>query len=366
MITHFKKCISYLCAAPKVKWTGLELKVKFDLKDKQGLQAHALSCRTKYVRLVQRKLKGVLVWFVQLIQEGTPYIKNKNQAGKETIGLDIGPSTIAYVGDSVAKLRAFCGEIDDRSAEIKRLQQKMSRSQRAMNVANFEADRYKVNPNGRKIRKLGKVKTGVKQWNVSNKNLSIQFKVAELNRTMQATRKRSHGELANDILRIGKTVKTEKLSYKGFQRIFGKSVGRHAPGLFLEKLRYKAANAGGEVIEFNTKTTALSQSCQCGEQCKKKLNQRWHHCPKCGVRAQRDLYSGFLARFVQNNRLDAEQAVKAWAGAGILLEQAVSNLEQTTISKVRPASFGLGQSQSGLPVKRESVQHKALDVVACT
>jgi putative transposase len=199
----------------------------------------------------------------------------------------------------------------------------------------------------------------------SNKSLAIQLKVTELNRKMQATRKRAHGELANEILRLGKAVKTEKLSYKAFQKMFGKSVGRRAPGMFMEKLRYKAANAGGEVIEFSTRTTALSQRCQCGEKHKKTLNERWHDCPKCGVRAQRDLYSAFLARFVENHRLDTDQAVKAWSGAGILLEQAVSNLKQTTISRVRPASFGFGQSQSGLPVKRESVQHEALDAVAC-
>jgi hypothetical protein len=65
------------------------------------------------------------------------------------------------------------------------------------------------------------------------------------------------------------------------------------------------------------------------------------------------------------NRLDTIQASVAWAGAGILLEQAVSNLNKTAIGGFCPASFGLGQSQSGLSVKKKSVQHKALDVVAC-
>ena len=71
------------------------------------------------------------------------------------------------------------------------------------------------------------------------------------------------------------------------------------------------------------------------------------------------------ARFVENNRLDTSQAKAAWASADILLEQAVSSLNEAASSKVRLASFGLGQSQSGLPVKKESIQDKALDVVAC-
>ena len=191
----------------------------------------------------------------------------------------------------------------------------------------------------------------------------MQTEVAELQRKMAATRKRSHGEMVNRILMLGNVIKTEKLSYKAFQKRFGKSVGARAPGKFIEMLRYKAENAGGEVIEFNTRTTALSQMCHCGIRKKKQLSDRWHDCV-CGAYAQRDLYSGFLARHVIDNRLDTHRAQDAWSGAGILLEQAVSNLNKTTISKARLASFGLGQRQSSLPVKKESIRHKALDVVA--
>ena len=75
--------------------------------------------------------------------------------------------------------------------------------------------------------------------------------------------------------------------------MFGKSVGKRAPGMFVEMLRRKAENAGGEVIEFSTQTTRLSQTCHgCGTIHKKKLSERWHICA-CGVIAQRDLYSAF-------------------------------------------------------------------------
>lgn len=184
---------------------------------------------------------------------------------------------------------------------------------------------------------------------------------------MAAARKAAHGNLANKIFRVGSIIKTEKLSYKGWQKRFGRSVGFRAPGLFVEMLRRKAESAGGEVIEFNTRTTALSQTCHCGHKKKKPLKERWHDCAACGVKAQRDLYSAFLARFVENERLDATNQVKAaWlAGADVLLEQAASNLKQTVTGKHRLASFGLGQRQSGSPLEKESIQHKALDVVAC-
>jgi len=349
----------------KVKWNGIDMRATFDQKDKDGLECYALSCRTKYVRLVKRVMKSKSVWYVQLVQEGKPYMKGKHPIGDALVGLDLGPSTIAVVGETQAKLQAFCPEIEDYSKEIKRLQRKMNRSQRAMNSDNYAPDTLKTNSNGKSVKKLGKVKKGAKKWVKSHSYLAKQYRVAELQRKLAETRKRAHGELANEILTLGKTIKTEKLSYKAFQRMFGKSVGTRAPGLFLEKLRYKAANAGGEVIEFNTRTTALSQTCQCGHKEKKRLKDRWHHCPICGIRAQRDLYSAYLARFVETDRLDTHQALEAWSGAGILLEQAVSNLNETAISKARLASFGLAQRQSGSSAKKESVQHKALDVVAC-
>ena len=77
-----------------------------------------------------------------------------------------------------------------------------------------------------------------------------------------------------------------------------------------------------------------------------------------------DLYSAHLARFVEDNRLDRSQALLAWPGAEALLEQALSNLEETMNGKIRLASFGLNQRQNGLSVKEGSVMNKALDDVA--
>jgi len=304
------------------------------------------------------------IGYAQLVQLGSPYIKAKHTLGEGVVGLDIGPSTIAIVGEIQAHLQAFCPEVDDLSKTIKSLQRKMNRSLRLNNPNNFEADRVIRNKNGNRIRRLGKVKQGAKQWARSKQYEGLRQAVAERQRIMATTRKRSHGELSNKILSMGTIIKTEKLSYKSFQRNFGKSVGKRAPGLLMEILRRKAENAGGEVIEFNTLTTALSQYCQCGNKQKKSLNARWHECQQCGIKVQRDLYSAFLARFVQDNQLDRSQALDAWPGVGILLEQAVSRLKETTTSKTRLASFGLGQSQSRLSVKEESVASEDLDVVA--
>ena len=352
----------------KIIW-GKKLAIipKYDLKDKHGLESYVLSCPTKYVRLLRRNIKGNPVWYAQLIQKGTPYQKSKNVIKNSVVGLDIGPSSIAMVsvGSNHASLQAFCPQVNDYRKKIGRIQRKMSRSSRVNNPDNFEVDKFKKNSNGRRIKKLGKCKKGVKNWVGSNKYKAMRAVNAELQRKMAATRKTSHGEFVNKVLSIGNVIKTEKLSYVAFQKNYGKSVGFRAPGLFVEILKRKAASAGGKVIEFNTRTTRLSQSCQCGNQKKKLLKDRWHHCDVCGIKAQRDLYSAYLAEFVEENRLDTSQAKQAWASAGTLLEQAVSSLNETANSQTCLASFGLSQRQSGLLVKKESAKGETLDVVSC-
>ena len=47
-----------------------------------------------------------------------------------------------------------------------------------------------------------------------------------------------------------------------------------------------------------TRTTALSQHCPCGERVPKRLADRVHCCPACGLRADRDAVSATLASFI--------------------------------------------------------------------
>jgi putative transposase len=65
--------------------------------------------------------------------------------------------------------------------------------------------------------------SGKKQWVFSAQYRALKVELADLQRVLAATRKRSHGKLANEILKLGTNIKAEKLSYKAFQRPFGKS-----------------------------------------------------------------------------------------------------------------------------------------------
>lgn len=251
---------------------------------------HSLSCKVKYSRIVRRVLNGKTRYFVQMICEGLPHQKPQNTLGAGTVGIDLGVSSVAIVGDDQALLLPFVPEIDSKHKEIRRLQRQLERSRRAKNPDNYEPDFKDVK--GRK--KKGKSKKGRRKWNNSNRYQKTRRKLAEIKRKQVAQRKSLQRNLANRVVRMGCYFQMEKVSVKGWQKLFGKSVCYKAPSLFQSELVLKAERAGGQVNQFPTTTTALSQTCICGRKKKKPLRQRVHDC-ECGAIMQRDLMSGYLA-----------------------------------------------------------------------
>ena len=295
-----------------VAWLGLRLPAIIAPTDK--VIAHGLTSRVKFVRIVRRKLNRRVRFCAQLVCEGHPYQKAKNTLGQGVTGIDIGPSTLAVVTEAAATLEKFCEELEPIQPAICKLQRKLDRQRRAGDPQNYNKD--------------GTIKKVVKlEWHFSRRYVYTREQMAELYRKQAAYRKSLHGRKANQILRLGNVIKMEGLSYRAFQRMFGKSVGFRGPGTFVALLRRKAANAGAEVDEFSTQTTRLSQVCLCGTIAKKTLSLRWHVCD-CGVGPiQRDIFSAWLARFVVNNKLDAGQAQAAWPGADSFLRAASSEIQ---------------------------------------
>jgi len=326
----------------RVEWKGLELSPLIDPKDE--VIAHGLSCPVKLVRLVRRKLNGRNRFYVQLLCQGKPYRKPQHEAGKGTTGLDIGPSTIASVSEKAATLERFCDELKPRRKETRRLQRKLDRSRRATNPDHFNPD--------------GTVKKGVRPWRYSHRYLQTRVRVAEQHRQQAAHRKSLHGRQAHRILAQGEVVKLEKLSYRALQHRFGKSVQFRGPGLFVSHLRRKAESAGAQVIAFDPRPTRLSQICLCGKAVPKPLGQRWHVCA-CGIGPiQRDLFSAWLARFVEDEQFDAGRAKAAWPGEDERL-RAASRAIQPAMGQGNPPNLARGQSrspaQSGMKVSEAHV-----------
>jgi len=163
----------------------------------------------------------------------------------------------------------------------------------------------------------GTHKPGRCDWQCSRSAEHTKTRVAELHRRLAGHRTTLHGGLANGLFAHGADIACEKLDYLAWQKNFPRSVRDRAPGMLVEMIRREAESAGGErLYEYNPMTTALSQSCLCGNRKKKPLSQRVHRC-ECGITEHRDLFSAYLGLHVHSkadgsDRLDLEAANHGW------------------------------------------------------
>lgn len=268
---------------------------------------HGLNSPIKYCRILWRNLNGKKRWFVQLINQGLPYCKPQNYVKDGTVGLDLNISNVAFVGDEYAGLLSFAENIPTYERDIKACQRQMQRSGRMHNPDNFEPD-FDQKVGNKIVHKKGKVKKGKKQWIKTRNYRRIRAKKAELERRKAAYTKSHNRKLVNEILRHGNRIKTESVSVKGWQKLYGKAICAKSPGFFQSELARKAESAGGQFIKFSTQTTALSQTHLDGSRHKKKLSERVHRDVTGTQPMHRDLFSAYLARCVYGNVLSLRDA----------------------------------------------------------
>ena len=280
----------------------------------------ALASETKYCRMVWRMENDKQRWFVQLVQKGNAPAKYEFLSSGQTVGLDIGPSTVAIVADDAVALEKFAPSVDQPWKEMRVLQRAQDRSRRDCNPDNFNAD--------------GTAKNSARKWIKSSRYVARQTRLSEVERKLSAGRKRDHGELANKILGLGNCIQTEKLSYKGWQKNFGRSAKVRASGMFVSLLIRKAESAGGKVVELNTRTLKMSQYDHITQTCTKKpLSQRWHNLGGTSEVVQRDCYSAFLAKNVTENQHNSSRLEQSWAAAKLLLRRVGLCKEQSASGK---------------------------------
>jgi hypothetical protein len=254
-------------------------------------------------------------YYVQLALKGKPYHKPKHIAGLDTVGLDLGPASIAIV---------------PREAE-----------------ARLE----KLGDEWGRPKKRGK---GSAPWKQSRGYQVTRRRKAARERRLAAHRKSLHGQLAHQIVALGHTIITEKLSYRGWQKRYGRSVGLRAPGMLIDHLKRTVVSTGGTLHEVPTRSTKLSQLCHgCGALVNKPLSQRFHACP-CGIGpVQRDLYSAFLAAYLGPTDPIPSCARYAayWEGAEARLVAAHERVkERAKEGQVMPRSMGISRAGARLPV----------------
>src|SRR5947209_18489931 len=186
-------------------WKDDQLVALIDWKD--PVVKYGLDHRIKYARLLQRKVSSPQAqgadafgfrYCVQLALEGVPYRKPKHSVGSDTIGADLGPSTIALVPrEAEASLSVFCQELAPDEKEVRRLQRKMDRQRRAANPDNYDSlGRIKKNSG----------KTGGRvAWKSSKTYQKTRRRKAAKERKLAAHRKSLHGRLVHEIVAVGNT-----------------------------------------------------------------------------------------------------------------------------------------------------------------
>ena len=315
-----------------IRWVDNQLvwgKLRLDalIAPENRVMMHGLTSKIKYVRILKREIHGKRRWFAQLVCEGLPYQKPANFVSAGIVGLDLNVSNVAYVADSNAGLLPFADKVPTFEREIGSIQRQMQRSGRANNPDNYEAD--SEGRKGRKsVTKKGKAKKGKRKWHKSKRYLKLAAKKRELERRKAAYAKSQNRKLVNDILRNGNQIKTENVSVKGWQKRYGKAISAKSPGYFQSELKRKAESAGGSFTQFSTRSTALSQTHLTGEKIKKSLSERVHH-DQSGIVMHRDLFSAFLARYVDEDQLSLQDAVGQYPGMESTLLEAWQRYKQS-------------------------------------
>src|SRR5258708_12989419 len=113
-----------------LSWNGEQIPALIDWQDE--VVHHGLQQRVKYVRLLRQRASSPqargtdcrgFVYAVQLILEGHPLQKPQNRPGKGTVGLDLGPSTVAIVPqEGPARLLFLAEELAPPAPNRRRLQ----------------------------------------------------------------------------------------------------------------------------------------------------------------------------------------------------------------------------------------------------
>ena len=257
-------------------------------------------------RIVRTVIDGRDTYRLQLVMDGHP--ARRHPAGDGRVSFDLGPSQIAVAvqlrdGSWTGWVEPLADRIRLNTVRLRRAQRRLDRQHRAGSPGCFNPD--------------GTHKPGRCAWERSPAARRSSAGVAEQHRRLAERRKTLHGALANRLFAYGVEMACEKLDYVAWQKNFPRSVRDRAPGVLVETIRRKAESAGGDrLYEYNTKNTALSQTCLCGNRKKKPLSQRVHRCG-CGITEDRDLFSAYLGLHVRagvdgSDRLDLQAAHRGW------------------------------------------------------
>ena len=295
----------------EVEFLGLQMRCKMDRKD--PYVSESLSHKIKYCSLKRLEFNGGYRYYVILTLDGPAPRKIADPKGLD-MGIDPGVSTMAAVTNESAHLMELAPKVGEYEKEIRTVQTKVERSERALNPDNFNKD--------------GTRKRGRHMWKRSKRCLRMKRKLRVLHRKKAAYTDTSHHTQANILIREcgGGAILCERMDYRALakrgkkterqdkesaitkkngtkamvrkfkrKKRFGRSISSRSPSKFLGVLSAKAEQYGGKLLWVSTASFKASQYDHVKDACEKiPLSQRIKTVG--GNEVQRDLYSAFLIR----------------------------------------------------------------------
>jgi putative transposase len=121
----------------------------------------------------------------------------------------------------------------------------------------------------------------------SNRRKKAVQQLRRIHQHVRNQRSDFHHQVARKLINQYDVIALENLNIKKLAKgRLAKSITDVGWGNFLDKLSYKAAEAGREIVRVNPNGT--SQRCICGAPVPKTWQQRWHHCRACQLSVPRD------------------------------------------------------------------------------
>ncbi len=270
----------------------------------------------KYIRLKREPRSFGWKYFIQFVVEGFHPVKPARSCGSGSVGLDIGPQTLAVVGSQNVELHLLARGAQNLEDALRRVSRAMDRSRRATNPEFFNADGTVIHKDRLPPELLDK--RGRRRWKNSKSYERLRWRRRVLLSKQAALREQRHRELANRLLPQGNRFVVENMDFRALakkaketkrskktgrllrRKRFGKSIANRAPAGFLDILEKKVLEYGGILCRVSTfKTRASQYNHITDEYHKKKLSARWDVMPD-GTKVQRDLYSAYLLQHIDN------------------------------------------------------------------
>lgn len=276
--------------------------LKVDTKKLDPYMVESLENEVRYCRVLKDVVKGRVHYRLQVTLAGlSPVQKFIDTVPGALVGLDMGPRTVAWVSDEDHGFVLIPAGIDQKTRKLRVVQRKISKSFLINN-------KHCLTTGGAWIK-------GSKTVPMSKRCLKLKKIHAETWRRLAEQRKNITNILAKQIVAKGNVVKSEDITYKSWQMgRYGKSMLMGAPGEFIAAVRQRAKEAGGVLIDLDTRKLKMSQfDHTIGDYLKKDgLKVREHVLRDGSGTVHRDVYSAFLAKNVVlvNHRLERKKGTK--------------------------------------------------------